>query len=295
MMKKIMLAVGVLSGLLSAVNAQVSFDRGVDVGSFVLQAVNSDLATPAPGLGRTYTTRDCARLSFGPGDNEMLSEKVRLRSVEYVTECYTVPGPNGQPVQNCHERPGMSWSRTGQIKILPRKLWAWEQETFELCLNGPWLDVYADEAGYQYSVRRVGDYDTLFELAPQHKIAMRADENGLSCGDFSYAAGKYTFKVNDRWAGEYAGEKVVIKVELYKDNPNWLDSSRGAKEFTFDAAGGYTMTFSEKDLEQPQAPDPDSNFRGSGKFYVKWGFKRVGAISKDNFAKKGETPAVEVN
>ena len=298
-MIKTILAAAVSFGLLSAADAQVNFDQGVSIDSFVSQAANPELAAPAPRLARTYTSRDCARFSFGPGDNEMLSERVWLRSQEYVTECHTVmqPGPNGGtvPVQTCYERPGMVWSQAGQIKILPRKLFAWERETFELCLEGPWMDLFVHEAGYKYSVRRVGSYDALFELSPKNKIAMRSDENGLDFGAFSYAGGKYTFKVSDKWAKEYAGEKVSIKVDLFRNHANWFDGYRGSKEFTFDAAGGYEMSFSEEDLEMPELPDGVSggHDRGVKKYYLKWGFKRLGSISKDNFVKKGETPSIE--
>ena len=299
-MKKLILAVFVSASFLGAANAQVNFDQGVNVNEFISQAHNSDLALPVPAAGRNSYSRDCARFSFGPSDTELVSEKVWLRSTEYITECHTVmqPGPNGTmvPVQNCYERPGMTWSEAGQIKIAARALLPWERESFDICLNGPWMDLYVNAAGYKYSARREGNYETLFVLTPQNKIAMKSDENGLSAGAFSYADGKYTFTVNDKWAKEYAGEKVAIKLDLYKDNPNWFDGYKGSKEFTFDAAEGYKMTFSEKDMEKPEAPDTSFNdLRGAKKFYVKWGFKRVGAVSKDNFVKKGETPSIDIN
>ena len=297
-MKKLILAVFVSAGLLAAAHAQVKFDQGVNVKEIISQAHNSDLALPAPALSRGSYSRDCARFSFGPSDAEMLSQKVWLRSTEYVTECHTVmqPGPNGTmvPVQNCYERPGMSWNQTGQIKMMPRKLLAWEKETFEICLEGPWMRLYVNEAGYKYSGKTEGNYDTLYTLTAQNKIPMDADENGLSLGAFSYADGKYTLTVSDKWAKEYAGEKTAIKVDLYKDNSNWFDGFKGTKEFAFDAAEGYTMSFAAADLDTSKAGfDPET--RGAKKFYVKWGFKRLGVISKDNFVKKGETPGVEVN
>ncbi|MDO8805218.1 MAG: hypothetical protein Q7R35_12380 [Elusimicrobiota bacterium] len=297
-MMKLILTVLVSAGFLAAANAQVNFDQGVNVNEFISQAHNSDLVLPA--VGRGHYSRDCARFSFGPSATALVSEKVWLRSTEYVTECHTVmqPGPNGTmiPVQNCYDRPGMSWSQAGQIKIEPRALLPWERESFEICMQGPWLDLYVNAAGYKYTARREGNYDTLFVLTPLNKIAMKADENGLSAGTFSYADGKYTFTVNDKWAKEYAGDKVAIKLDLYKDNPNWFDGYKGSKEFTFNAAEGYKMVFAASDMEQPEAPDTNrEEVRGSKKFYVKWGFKRVGAVSKDNFVKKGETPSIDLN
>jgi len=295
-MKKVMLAAVVSFGLLAAASAQVNFDQGVNMDNFVSQAVSSDLVVPAPVMGRMYTSRDCVRFTFGPSDTEQLSERVWLRSTEYVTECHTVmqPGPNGTmvPVQHCYDRPGMSWSQTAQVKVLPRKLFPWEHDTFEVCLNGPWLDIYVNEAAYKYAAARVGSYDTLFELTAQNKVAMKADENGLNFGSFSYADGKYTFTVSDKWAKEYAGEKVMVSVDLFKDNAVFFDGYKGSKDFTFDVAEGYTMTFAESELMQPETPELPDTFRAAKKYYLKWGFKRLGAISKDNFIKKGKTPVI---
>ncbi|OGR45391.1 MAG: hypothetical protein A2X35_03890 [Elusimicrobia bacterium GWA2_61_42] len=311
-MNKVILAAVVSFGLLAGANAQMDFNQGVSVDQFISQANNQDLVIPRPIAGFSRYTRDCARFSFGPSDAALESEKVWLRSTEYIQECHTqyvqqchtvmVPGPNGTqvptqqchsvPVQNCYERPGQSWSQTGQIKVEARKLFPWERESFEVCLEGPWMSLYINEAGYKYTARRVGDYNTVYELAPQYKVAMKADENGLNYGSFSYADGKYTFVVNDKWAKEYAGEKVAIKIDLYKDNAFFFDGYKGSKEFTFDVAEGYTMTFTEKDLEQP-AVEENNDFRGAKKYYLKWGFKRVGAISKDNFMKKDKTPVIE--
>ena len=280
--------------------AAVNFDQGVDVKAAITEALKTDLILPDVDKypGQVRYTRDCVRLSFGPSDTGILSEKVWLQSTEYVTECYNTGNP---PAQNCYERPGQTWRETVQLNIKPRKLFPWENETFDACLEGPWSDLYADETGYKYAVKAIGNYDTLFELTPQNKIAMRADKNGINFGEFSYAGGKYSFKVNDVWAKEYAGEKVAIKVELFKDNPNWFDSSKGEKEFTFDAAPGYEMSFAESDLVPPGTGGNNNNFNGGGvkggpqQMYLKWGFTRLGVISKADFVKKDETPRVEVN
>lgn len=316
-MKKTIFAALVLTGFIAAADAQVNFDQGVNMKEVVSRAVNADPAlpaAPAPKIG--HYSRDCARFSFGPGDKELVSEKVYLRSTEYETVCHTqmvqqchtvmVPGPNNTqvaqqqchmaPQQYCYERPGMTWSQYGQIKVEARKLLPWERESFELCMQGPWMDLYVNAAAYKYAARREGSYDTLFVLTPQHKVAMKADENGLSSGNFSFVDGKFVFQVNDKWAREYAGEKVSIKIDLYRDGAWIFDGYKGSKEFTFDAAEGYTMTFDEKDLEKAAGEDAtyrDVDDRGAKKYFLKWGFKRVGAISKDNFVKKDKTPTIE--
>lgn len=301
-MKK-MLAVSLVFSLAAAVYADVNFDQGVNT-SEIINAPHNDyyIPTPVPGRFGRYT-RDCARFTFGPSDNDIMSEKVWLRSQEYVQECHTyyVPGPNGQqiPHQNCYERPGMSWNQQAQINIKARKLWPWERETFEVCLEGPWMDIYKYEAAYKYTTRKIGNYDPMFELTPQYKVAMNPDLAGLEIGSFSYDknAKKYTFKVNDKWAKEYAGEKVSIKVELKKSVSNWFDSSKGEKEFTFDAANSYEMVFGEEDLVKPQA-NSDDTYRSEKLFdtkgmYLKWGFKRLGKISTDKYMDKGDTQVIQ--
>jgi hypothetical protein len=295
-MKKVLFAALVTTGLIAAASAQVDFDQGVDVKEVVSQAVSADLAIPAAPAGvRGSYSRDCARFSFGPSDEEILTQKVYLRSTEYETVCHTVmvPGPNGTqvPQQNCYERPGMTWHQYGQIKMNPRKLFPWERESFEICLQGPWLDLYANAAAYKYSAKREGNYDTLFVLTAKEKVAMRPDEDGIGYVDFSYANGKFTLKASDKWAKEYAGEKVAIKVELYKDNALFFDTFKGEKEFTFDAAEGYEMAFAEDELAKPEA-DPADGMRGAKKYFLKWGFKRLGSISRDSFVKKDKTPSI---
>jgi len=294
-MKKVIFTGFVLMSFVALARAQVDFDRGVNLKETISKARNSELAVPEARFGSRYT-RDCARFSFGPDAGDITSDKVWLHSMEYVQECNTVmqPGPNGTPVpvQSCYERPGMSWNQTAQIKMAARKLWPWERESFDVCLDGPWMDLYVNEAGYKYSVNRAGDYDTLFTLAPLQKVALDPDANGLNMGAFYYVKGLYTFGVNDSWAKEYAWEKVVIHIELFKDNPFWFDSSQGSKDFTFDTREGYTMYFSVKDLESKGPAEP-ADTRGASKFYLKWSFKRVGAISADTFMKKDQTPSIE--
>lgn len=306
-MKKMLIA-AVLLGFAAAAKAEINFDQGVDVKAALEQASekSADLPVADRYIGHSRYTRDCVRFGFGPSDTEQLSEKVWLRSQEYiedchtnyVQQCHTVTGANGQPQQvcntvpqtHCYERPGQSWREAVQVKVETRKLFPWERDSFEVCLEGPWSRFYVNQAAYKYSVGKTGNYETLYTLKPGNKVAMDPDKNGLEAVEFSLENGKYTFKVNDKWAKEYAGEKVAIKVDLYRQISFWPDSYKGEKEFVFDAANGYEMTFTEKDLQKAVA---DDNYRGPKKFYLKWGFKRLGAISTDDFVKKGETDSIE--
>ncbi|MBP7796671.1 MAG: hypothetical protein KA059_07865 [Elusimicrobiales bacterium] len=285
------------------INTANGFGQDVDVNNIVNNSNNVALPNPRAVPGGIRDTRDCARFDFGPSDSDMMSDKVWLRSDEYITECNTiyVPGANGQPVpqQNCYERLAYTYRSQVQINIKQRNLLPWERESFDVCMQGQWIDIYIVQAGYKYSISKKGYGDVLFTLTPQNKIAMNPDVEGLSYTEFSYNKDtkKYTFKVSDKWAKEYAGEKVYIKLELKKDISNWFDSSLGTKEFTFDTSNNYTMEFSEDELVKPNTNN-DNNYRGdklfdNKGFYLKWGFKRLGTISKDKYMDKGETVRVQ--
>ncbi|MBI4801660.1 MAG: hypothetical protein HY796_03955 [Elusimicrobia bacterium] len=262
-------------------------------------------------------SRDCRTFNFGANDSSVVSERVYLDSTEWVEECYYVPDPPPpqQPNQpkaidettkgmQCHQRPGQVFRRTAQLNIGARKLLPWETESFEVCLQGPYMDLDIERQAYNYSVHSIGDYDVQYQLTPQNKVAMAPDKDGLSDGGLSNADGRFTFKVNDRWAAEYAGEKTTVKVELYKDGFWFFNSYKGSKEFTFDAALGYELNFAENELDTSKSfepgDDPSKSFepgeatRGAKKYYLKWSFRRVGQLSTGGYVKKGSTGKIEV-
>lgn len=308
MKNTIITAVAVL-GLAGTAGAQVNFDQGVDVKDAVSQALSAPVSLPEAAKQRfSRYTRDCSRFTFDASGAEATSEKVSLSSMEYVEVCHGGGNPQygGGPV--CYERPGMTWRQAAQVHIAARALLPWERETFEVCMEGPWLDLRALDAAYKYSVGKTGDYDTLFNLVPRNKIAMKPDMDGINAASFSYdkAAGKFRLSLSDKWAREYAGEKTAVTVEVYRDIANWFDGYKGKMEFTLDAAASYDLAFGFGDLKLPEPPQHDfdhhgghdfkgADDRGAKKFYVKWGFKREGKLSKDTFMKKGETARVTVD
>ncbi len=304
-MKK-MVVLSLFIGLTSLVYGEVNFDAGVSKDKLIQEAGKLSIPDVRYGIpGSIRYTRDCARFNFGPSDGEVTSDKIWLRSEEYITDCYItyVPGPNGQqlPQQHCYEGPGMTYRSQAQINIKSRKLYPWEKEIFEVCLEGSRLDIYTIEAAYKYKITRNGYNDVLFVLYPERKIPTKPDLDGLNYTEFSYdkETKKYTFKVSDKWAKEYAGEKVYIKIELKKDKANWFDSSLGIKEYTFNISDNYTMEFSEDELVKPQYDNDNDSYKGGEKlfetrgYYLKWGFKRIGEISKDTYMDKGETSRIQ--
>ena len=329
MRKNIMLVLAFL-GLAVSAGAEVNFDKGVDVKSFVKEAssVNKDYY-PTPGYQyHSYFTKDCRSMSFGPSASSLISDRVYLDSTEYVRECHMqnvqvchtvyeqhchtvmVPGPNNTQVaqqqctsvpkqqchmeqqQQCYDRPGQTFHSTAQLNIAPRKLYPWEKESFNVCMEGNRVDVEPSATPYSYDIDREGLYDLTFRLTPGYRVATPPDENGLSYTAFSFKDGKFTLNVADNWAAEYAGEKVVIKVELKKDGFLFFDSSKGEKTFTFDTAAGYDLVFAENDLTKTKAFQEDEDYRGPSKYFVKWGFQRIGKVSTDKYVKKDQTPKI---
>ena len=241
----------------------------------------------------------------------MLSDRVRLESVEYVEECHYVPDPPPPPQpghpghppklnekgMQCMERPHDVFRRTVQLSMAPRQLLPWENDSFEVCIEGPRVDMRTREAAYSYDISEMGQYDVRYELTPRYKVPTAPDRNGLSAGAFSFADGRFTFKVAERWAQEYAGEKVAIKVELYKDGFLFFNSLKGEKEFTFDTAAGYELNFSEGELDKTHVVQPADPFplnRGPKKYYLHWSFHRIGGTSTGEKVKKDSTDKIEV-
>ena len=146
---KMLVSIIVFSLTSGVYSADVNFD-----GNKTNSPITKDISTvQVPQVkygvpGEIRRTRDCTRFTVGPSDNEIMTEKVSLRSEEYRTECYTyyVPGPNGQqiPQQHCYETLWQTYRAKVQLNIKARKLFPWEKETFEACLEGPWTDLYQE-------------------------------------------------------------------------------------------------------------------------------------------------------
>jgi len=330
-MKKNVIFILACLGLAVSAGAEVNFDKGVDVKNFVeLATQNSDKDYyPQPnGPHFVRYSRDCRGFSFGPSALPLTSQRVYLDSTEYVQVCHMaqvqvcrtvqvqqchtvmVPGPNSTQVprqechmvppqechmeqrQECYERPGQTFHSTVQLNIARRDLFPWETESFSVCMEGPRVDMDSTKSPYSYSVDRIGQYDITFNLTPNYRVPTAPDSNGLNYAAFTFKAGKFTLSVADRWAAEYAGEKVAIKIELMKDGFLFFNSSRGEKTFTFDTAAGYALVFAESDLAKPKELIDDSADKGASKFFVKWGFQRLGRVSTNQYVKKDETPKI---
>lgn len=205
---------------------------------------------------------------------------------------YSYPGNYGsqQGTWYCHERRGREFRSTAQLKVAPRQLFPWERESFSVCMEADRVELEQRSTPYSYSVAREGLFDVTFNLSPLYRSPSAPDPAGLYETGWNFRDGKFVLNVGDRWAQYYPGEKVAIKVELIKDGFLFFNSSQGEKEFTFDVGSAYELAFAEGDLEKTAAfVDTSSDYRGPKKYFVKWGFRRLGSVSTQEYVKKGDT------
>lgn len=193
----------------------------------------------------------------------------------------------------CNEVPADVFRRTAQLHMQPRQLLPWENDSFEVCMEGPRIDIRARETAYSYSIQEDGHFDVRYELTPQYKLTTAPDRNGMSLAGWAFKDGKFVLSVNDIWAQYYAGEKVAIKVELVKDGFLFFNSSLGEKEFTLDAANSYQLVFAENELTKTKDfVDTRGDVRGPKKFFAKWSFRRIGSVSTQERIDKGSTEKI---
>lgn len=234
--------------------------------------------------GRTWWERDCATFTFRAEDPP-LSDAVWLKSYGYMEECdrdYGHPGYPGGP-GFCRRIPLGSYTEKVQVELVSRKAVAypWEVERFDACLEGRWLDLDQDGA-YDYQVNRNGG---LFKLSPGAKRAMNPDPSGISVASWSNDVGRPNLRLSlsDRWAQYYAGEQTQLKVKLYRSIKGWFDTLILEKEWTLPSAAAYEVHFGDYAKEFNYELDPGKQY------YVEWGFKRIGKISKPRHMKQNDT------
>lgn len=279
--------------LLAAGRAQASddvkalnFDQGVQVGDILgkakeLAAKDATVITPAQMSSNRYES-DCVRFTFSPND-QPVSDAIWLRSTEWVTECRPYGGDprRGGGGQNCYERPGYTYNERVQITLKERQpLFPWESDSFRVCLQGPWLDVNTLSSAYEYNMVQGGNRNGNIVLAPGRKLAMKPDPAGIT----AQLSGAMLLSLTDKWASFYSGadEKVVLKVTLKKDVPNWFDPTLIETELE------SAVVPARIDLKQFAAKFSQKLEAGK-KYYVDLSFKRVGRISKGDYVKSGET------
>lgn len=173
-MKKIITAVVATLAVAVSASAQVNFDKGVNVKSAVEQAVAAPIQLPEVKMGiPSYTTNDCKKVEF-TAESPLTSPEISLRSMEMYQDCQNFGAPVGQI---CTPRPEYNNATTKVVITEPRVLQPGQKEVFEVCLNGPFLNLRPVSTVYKYSVKQ--DYEG-FKLTPQ---AARSADKSASQAD----------------------------------------------------------------------------------------------------------------
>lgn len=261
-----------------AEDAAVDFDQGVDASAILKQAKQAAKAdtkvVDAQYVGGRRTIRDCVTVSFGAND-PAVSPTFSLRSQEYIEECYQTGDPRNGGGRHCYERPGMSYHELASVTLQDRKpLLPWERDTFQVCLDGPWLSIYDVETAYDYRLISGGSYNGRYVLAPGRKTAQRPDPVGV-LGELD-ASMKFSLK--DKWASYYPGETIEIKYKLKKHVENWFDPVIVEGSVTVPVAESYLVDLSKS-----------SGLQNGKSYYVEYSIRRIGSVSTDKFTRALES------
>ncbi len=280
---RLVLTAALLAAALPA--AAVDFDAAIDAAA-VLSEAEAAAVSAAPVAAATVRAasfrryeRDCASFRFGPNDG-LASDAVWLRSTEWVEECYQTGDPRHGGGRQCHERPGRTYRERVQVTLTERKpLAPWESDSFQVCLEGPWVDVRQGESAYEYRRASGTGQEASIVATPVKKTPMRPDPTGVT----AVLAADLTATFTDKWASYYQGEKVVLKFTLKKHLPNWFDPVILEKETELDVASSYAVDMAAELVAAASKPEAGKTY------YIEYQVKRVGAVSKPVFTKALES------
>jgi hypothetical protein len=259
--------------LLAAAPASAALSEGFK--EKLAASAPAPVAASSPIRSQRYDS-DCVSVSFNATD-AAASERFMLRSQEWVWECVNTGDPRRGGGRQCWERPGFSWSRVVRVERTELKpMLPWEKDSFQVCLQGPWLDSRPLRTSHKY--RLVSDgRDGTIAYAPGEKLLTRPDPAGVTIASLSSA---FTLTLSDRWADHYAGESIRLKITVKKDKI----FSPTAGEFSVDlpAASSYRLDLAAKvKLEA-----------GKG-YFVKVEFQRPGKVSSDEAVSGGQSTTVK--
>lgn len=203
----------------------------------------------------------------------------------------------------CNERPGRTFTHNVRLNVGRRNLYPWETEEITVCAEHEHTWISESKTPYVYDISErtqtgggVNSTKT-FTLNPVSRNPSAPDEEGMTATAFRYSNGRFYLNVADKWANYYDGEKVIIRVALYRDR-FLVDKKLGEKEFELHVDRNYALEFSEGDFDDDKDYEPEYETRGDRgqtKYYVKWGFQRIGYVSTDKYIKKGSTNKISVN
>lgn len=291
-----------------------NFDQGVDIGR-VVREVQKNAASKTSKIkvqdARALfdrEERDCSTISFRV-DDPMRSERIRLESRIYREHCWQVPDyprPPRNPRRYAGESKGSfnaqrrecreEWVRTERrnvrIEISGRgDMLPWERDIFRVCLQGQWLSAHVVDASHSYSLDVPGwNGDTVFARATG-KTQSNPDASGIQERAFGFDAGtgNFVLEMGDRWNTYYTGETVAFTIKLRRHHKNWFDSTILEKEIVLPAAEAYRIDFAQ------YVEELSGDLKPGKHYYVKWRFRRIGSVSKNDWQPYRETGKSQYN
>jgi hypothetical protein len=223
-----------MAAVLAAVNTAsaapaVDFDKGLDAKAFLSAAKAGAKAdkTDLQAAGLKYRAeRDCARFTFSP-DGPEVSEAVWLRSTEYYEECHQTGDPRHGGGRYCREVPRYTHRERVQLEVRNRqKLFPWEKEVFEVCLEGSWLNLYSIRTATSTGEPPGGDY--VLNAGARHGPGRQRFEAAAPVAQDKAVA---VFK--DRWAST---TRAKVKIASLKREVGLVRPALKEVEVEFDAA-----------------------------------------------------------
>lgn len=271
----------------------IDFDRGTDLGA----VIESARAAGAPewsslNLGSSLNiTRDCKLIAF-KAEDPLVSQPVQLTSYVHHKVCAEYQGQT-----LCHDELLRTEKRNVSVALLgKRTALPWERDVFNICLKDTALTAEVIEASHRYKItKKAGPEDCVIQAMAKSKLKTEPDADGVSLGSWGVSqAGGLELSLNDKWAVVYGkgifpyykGEQTLIKVTLKMEKTNWFDPVILEKELLVAPADVYSIDFSKYAAEFRQPLEPGQ------KYFVKWGFRRKGHLSRESFVTGGETERV---
>ncbi|MBU2574398.1 MAG: hypothetical protein KKH28_10020 [Elusimicrobia bacterium] len=287
---------GLLAALLAAAftlpaaaETAIDFDRGAG-----LKAVMENLHDGAAGRpsfvivrNSLSSTRDCKLFTFR-ADDPLVSPPGLLQSSVYQTVCVEYQGK-----QYCHDELVRTEKRNVTVALRGnRTMLPWERDMFDVCLKDTAVTVEVVEASHRYKIgKKAGPDKYQVEAVAKGKLKTEPDPAGISVDSWGLSAqsGGLELALKDKWAAVYGkvkNEKTLIKATLKMEKAHWFDPVIFEKEFILSPADVYGIDFSKYALEFKQP------LEFGRKYFVEWGFKRKGNMSKGSFKNGGATGRV---
>lgn len=234
------------------------------------------------GFYSSRRTTDCRKVRFA-ANGATLSQPVRLESRFYRERC----SRDSEGNRRCEEQYVGSERRTVTIRVEKRgRMLPWEEDVFNVCLSGTQLDVKAVEASHQYRFGMPDMREDLIVATAGDKLPTNPDPAGIRLEAFSTGSQSFSAAFSDQWASYYAGEDIVLSLEIRQNKRFWSDETVLRKDVRISAQDSYSIALAMTEfMKRPESGQ---------KYFLKWSFQRLGRISKPTWMGEWQTIAVDL-